>query len=342
MHRFKSAKPLLTKIRMPHDALCFVRPCALSLITTLAACSADTPTQAAATPSAVRQAVTGAAAAALGNDGRIQLSATPSAGGERELTAQEAVLFTDSWVRHYAPTIRSWLESTHGARLDMRSLTNCGRALYARSAFEPPPKSIPNVYRRVHGPWWLLTYCDADGLPSVSVAISAWATELSMLDGILHFPSVSGTEFVAIGIPLGQVGEYPSSPEAAILKATGQTGARVSEVPELITPLPTEGPPQLARWRVTLERPSSVHARSGDRETRELFFGPSAVGEQKTIESVASATQPSTFDLPWSPLPAPGERYKDYAARVLNRQIGKVLRRADAPVQLEPISSRED
>lgn len=315
---------------------------AMGLLALLVACSGDSPTAAAPTPSAVRLAVTGAAAAAIGPDGRLRLSQAPADVSERELTVDEALTFADSYLRYFAPMTRSWLEATHGAPLDLRSLKSCGRPLYARSAFEPPPQSIPSVYRRVHGPWWLLTYCDANGSPSVSVAISAWATDLTMVDGKLQFPKISGTEFVVVGIPVGHVGEYPSSPEAAILIAARETGTRISEVPELITPLPTEGPPQLARWRITLEGNALVKTSSGQRATRELFIGPSSVGGRQIVESIASLNQPSTFDLRWSPLPTIGEPYKDYIARSRTPQLGKVPRRADTPVSVEPIDARED
>src|SRR6266581_2561593 len=137
---------------------------ALGLLTVFIACSGESPTGARSmpTPTAVRAAVTGAAAEAIGPDGRIQL-ASPVAGGERELTAAEAVTFASAWTHDYAPMTRSWLERTRGAAINFKTLESCGRPFYARSAFGAPPQSIPAPYRRFHGPWWLVTFCDAAG-----------------------------------------------------------------------------------------------------------------------------------------------------------------------------------
>lgn len=55
-------------------------------------------------------------------------------------------------------------------------------------------------------------------------------------------------------------------------------GKRVVAVPELITPLPDNGPPQLARWRLALEPAGTVRASSGDRASTEVLVSPRAVG----------------------------------------------------------------
>lgn len=312
----------------------------LGLLTLLVACSNDSPTRALLTPSRLRAAVSGSAAAAIGADGRIQLAA-PTGGAERELTAVEAVAYASAWTRDYAPMTRSWLESTHGAAIDFKTLRTCERPLYARSALNAPPHSIPSPYRRIHGPWWLVTFCDAAGAPSVSIAISAWATELTLENGKLRFPRISGTELVAVGVPLGHVGEYPSAPEVAIEFAARQTGQRVSEVPELVTPLPTDGPPQLARWRVTLDGLATVRTRSGARAIKEVFVGPTQIGGKDVVASVAAQVQPAGIDLDWAPLPVVGERAAIHRARV-NRQIANISRRLDTPAQVEPISAPEN
>lgn len=304
------------------------------------ACSDDSPTRALPTPTALRAAVSGSAAAAIGPDGRIQLAA-PAGGAERELTPVQAVAFASAWTRDYAPMTRSWLERTHGAAIDFKALTSCGRALYARSALNAPPQNIPDPYRRIHGPWWLVTFCDAAGAPSVSVAVSAWANELTIQNGTLRFPKLAGTEFVAVGVPDGHVGEYPSAPEVAIELAARQTGKRISKVPELVTPLQTDGPPQLARWRLTLEGPSTVRTGSGERAINEVFVSPTHVGGRGVVTSAAAAVQPATVDLDWAPLPVVGEAYAAYRARA-SRQIAKITRRMDTPVRVESISAREN
>lgn len=320
--------------------ICGLAASALGLLAVFAACSDESPTRALPTASRLQAVVTGAAATALDQDGRIHLPA-PARGAERELTAVEAVTFASAWTRDYAPMTRSWLEDTHGAAIDFKTLTSCGRPLYARSAFNAPPQGIPGPYRRIHGPWWLVTFCDAARAPSVSIAVSAWATELTMESGKLRFPRVGGTELVAVGIPVGHVGEYPSAPEVAMEFAARQTGRRVSEVPELVTPLQTDGPPQLARWRVTLDGLARVRTGLGERAITEVFVGPRQVGGKEIVASVAAQVQSAAIDLDWAPLPVIGEQGAAYRARA-TRKIAKITRRRDTPAEVEPISAPEN
>lgn len=312
----------------------------LSLLTVFVACSGDSLTGArpgSSSPSAVRAAVTGPAADAIAPNGQIQLAAPPSGGEERELTAAEAVAFASAWTRDYAPMSRQWLEETHGGSINFQRLQACGRPLYARSGVKPAPNTVPEPFRRISGPWWLVTLCNA-GSPALSVAVSAWATDLTFVRGKLHFPLVSGSEVFGVGISAGHVGEYPISPEAAIEIAAAQTGKRVSGVPELITPLPRDGPPQLARWRMTLEAASLVHTNSGNRSTSELFVHPTRLGGREIVASVAMATQPDGDTLTFAPLPVPGERYTAFLARAIPQHV-VLSRRADTPLRVEPISS---
>ncbi len=311
--------------------------CGQVLVTVLAACSGESPTGARPmpTPSVLRASVTGFAAEAIGPNDQIQLA--EFSGEENELTASEAVNLASVWTRNYGPMTRGWLERTHGAAINFKTLKTCGRPLYARSAFNAPPQSIPSPFRRSHGPWWLVTFCD-DGSPSVSVAVSAWATELTVQAGMIRFPMVSGTEFVAIGIPLGHVGEYPMAPEMAIVMTAEQVGKRIAKVPELVTPLPTDGPPQLARWRLTLETPTMARTTSGQRATNEVFVGPTVVGERNIATSAAAPEQPVTIELNWIPVPHRGEAATAYTARAITQTI-ELLRRVDTPVRVEPISA---
>ncbi len=311
--------------------------CALVLVTALVACSGEPPTGAGPmlTPSALRASVTGLAAEAIGPNGQIRLAASPA--DEHELTASQALSFASAWTRDYAPMTRGWLERTHGAAIDFKTLRNCGRPLYARSAISPPPNSIPGPYRRVYGPWWLITFCDNAGFPTVSVAVSGW-TELTIHAGKLQFPRISGTDFVAVGVPLGHVGEYPMPPELAVQIASQQAGKRVAKVPDLVMPLPDDGPPQLARWRLTFENPVTARTKSTERTTDHVYVGPTVVGGPEVATSIAALLQPEAIDLHWTSVPRVGETRAAYFARATH-QTTKILRHADTPVRVERISA---
>jgi hypothetical protein len=288
------------------------------------------------TMSALRAAVTGPAADAIGPNGQIQLAAPP-VGGEHELTASEAVNLATAWTRERGPMTRGWLEQTHGAALAFNTLETCGRPLYARSAFNAPPANIPSPYRRAVGPWWLVTFCD-DGGPSLSVAVSAWATELTVESGKLRFPRMSGTEIFAVGVPVGHVGEYPMSPEMAVEMVAQQAGKRVTNVPELVIPLAADGPPQLARWRLALEGPTTVRTKSGTRATNEVFTGPTCVCGRELAISVAELQQPEAIDLNWRPAPQVGESEAAFSARSVAQTV-RILRHPGTPVRVESISA---
>lgn len=317
---------------------CAAAAFALVLVTGLVACSGEPPTgtRPMPTPYAVRAVVTGLAADAIGPTGQIQLA--PPAGEEHELTAAEAVNLASAWTRDYAPITRSWLERTHGATIDFKTLKSCGRPLYARSALSAPPETVPGPYRRIHGPWWLVTFCNNAGSPSVSVAVSAWATELTIQAGVLRIPSISGTEFVAVGIPAGHVGEYPMPPEAAIGLVAAQAQRRIANVPELITPLPADGPPQHARWRLTLEMPTTVRTESRTSATREILVGPTVVGVRSIATSIAAREQPTAIGLHWMPVPQVRESHAAYSARA-TIQTTNVPRRGDTSARVELISA---
>jgi hypothetical protein len=330
----------------PRTIICGLVVSALGLLGVLGACSEDSATAVTGVPptrAGLLASVTAAAEAAVGADGRMQLAAARAGGAERELTAAEAGRFASVYMRHFAPRIRGWLEKTHGAPINFMQLRSCGRPLYARSAFNPPPENISLPLRRVYGPWWLLTFCDGAGSPSVSLAVSAWATDLAIVNGRLRFPPISGAEFVAVGIPAGHVGEYPSAPEAAIELGARRTGRRVSRVPELVTPMQEDGPPQLARWRLTLEGPVALRTGSGARSTDEVFVSPASIRGRTVVTSVAAREQPAAVDFAWSPAPVIGEQFDAYRARArASLQVAKITRRADTPVRVEPITGRED
>lgn len=158
------------------------------------------------------QAVAGDAAAAI-TDGKFVLSA-PEASLAEQISVGHALALATAWSRQFGPLGRSWFEKDRGGSIRFDKLTPCGRPLFAVSGFYEPALDVLPSVRRAVGPWWLVTLCDG-GTPNLSVSVSAWATELRLEGGKIAFPPNSGAEFSAIGIPIGHVGEYPSSPERA-------------------------------------------------------------------------------------------------------------------------------
>jgi hypothetical protein len=286
----------------------------------------------------IAMSVSGAAASALDENGKFQLSAL-STSSLSEISASRASDVAEVWAHQFGPFLKGYLETQHGAPIRYAALVSCGRPLYARGAFIPPPEEIPAPYGRPYGSWWLVTLCESDGLPAVSLAVSALATELTVVDGQIRFPMVAGNEFFPVGIPMGSVGEFPASPEAAVALVAQQTGRRTTLVPELVMPVNTDGPPQAARWRLKLESAAQVRsAARGGLATSELFVGLRDVTSHALVQYVAAASQDSEVQLRWSPAPKPGELARDYAVRMdAELATTAVLRRPDVPTRFESV-----
>jgi hypothetical protein len=292
--------------------------------------------------SSLLHAVTSAVALRVDANGRFDLSTTSAGSQFPEITQAQANLLAATWLREFGPQTITYLQSQHGGPIDFKRLHQCGRTLYARSPFGAIPTDLPAPYRKPYGPWYLATFCDGGDVPTVSVAVSAWATDIQVNGARLAFPAQSGNEFFPMGIPSGTIGEFPSSPENAATLAA-QNGRLVAAVPELVMPINTIGPPQGARWHVTLDGPVSVHAASlGALDVRELFIGPPRVTRAGLARFVAQPTQPASVAVPWMVLTQPGEPFAVFKQGSGQINVGTIPRRADTPVAFDAVISPEE
>jgi hypothetical protein len=289
--------------------------------------------------SLVSRALTPEIAASLNSNGEF-VNAGASVGSQYpEISATQAAALALFWGHNIAPYFYRYLERGHGGPVDFKSLSVCGRTFYARTAISSVPSEIPEPYRRSYGPWFLTTLCDMNSAPAVSVAVSAWATDLAIQNGRLMRPHFSGNEFFGVGIPAGHVGEYPASPEtAAALAATG--GSLVSSIPELIMPLNTRGAPQSARWHVRLNEPVSLQSVSSSAVTAtELFIGPISVDQPALVAFVRAARQTPNVAVRWSPAPLPSEGGSKYFQRIQNQLTTSGLTiRQDVAVDFDAVT----
>jgi hypothetical protein len=188
------------------------------------------------------------------------------------------------------------------------------------------------------GSWWLITLC-AGREPQVSLAVSAEANELQIADGRLVFPFASGNEFFPIGIPTGNEGEYPLSPEAAIRSVASTRVQLVSRVPELVMPPRFNGFPQAARWRIHFESPVSVKLRSKDLLAQEVYIGRDGLDAANAIrEYVPSDEQPPAFTFHFAPPPTFKESRASYHGRLGSGLLQAIVnRQSDSPVNFDLI-----
>jgi hypothetical protein len=331
-----------TQLMVPH--LCRTRnntylAGALVVAALVAACSEQsTTTVRSVAPDHARliASLTPEAARSLDASGGFRLGTQTPNPAYPELTSQQTERLAALWPAQFGSMVRKNLEEGHGGPINFRSLNVCGRTLYAQSAFEPPPLDIPAPRRKPYGPWWFVTLCESQR-PTLSLAISAWATELTIVKDKILFPRVAGNEFFPLGIPAGHMGEFPLSPEEAVTIAANHVGRRVAAIPQLVMAAKTDGPPQAARWRLPLEMNGLVHGlRSGDVAVSELFVGSPDVRRDSYAVFIAAKDQPPTFDFPWIPLPEQGEARAQYNRRIASEtHFAKVRRLAGTPTKFE-------
>jgi hypothetical protein len=254
--------------------------------------------------------VTGAAAAALGPDGRFVLPGSRNP-GPLEITEASARAQAVAWARLVSriPTTGgsdwfapggSGLERDYGGKIPFARLRDCGRAIYAGGAYRPVADSLPRYLLNGFGSYWVVDLCSPAGDVPVVLAVAA-TSALVVSDGELQpAPPNSGNEFRSAAVPRGTAlaRVYPLAPEAVVGFAYRETGRRVSEVPVFVQrvagALPEPIYPQNGHWLVTLEAPvQGVGAVSGaEYDTREVaVFWAGGAGTDTTL-SVALRTQP--------------------------------------------------
>lgn len=229
-------------------------------------CTNDNPTLGPRTidaPSVKLSAVTAELARRLDADGHFVFAAPSALGVSPIIDEGRAKELATIYARQFAPFSIGTLEADRGGPIALATLAVCGRAFYAESPWITD--GLPPAVQRGFGPRWLVSLCAPDGTSQVNVAVSAHNTHLTVVKGEIRWPvakegDVFGGEFFSMGVPLA-ARELPVTPERAVEIAAALTGRRVTELPELIVPAHESGPPQAARWRLTLDLPVTIGAR---------------------------------------------------------------------------------
>ncbi len=283
--------------------------------------------------------VSPAVAARLDRDGQFQLPTPAPTDGYPEITSAQVTELATAWIKEFAPQIRPRLEQRHGSTINFHTLSICGRILYARSAYSTVPDVVPLPYRRPFGPWYFVTICDQGAVPTISLAVSAWATDLQVENGRIRFPSFGGGEFFAIGIPAGHHGEFPATPESVAALAA-RSGRIITSIPELVMQPTTAGPPQAARWHVSLDAPVSVRGvNSGLAQVKDLYIGLFHSDQNDLSEATPLPNQPAGADVRWLPPPSANETWAVYQQHMMDRTTTThIARRSDSPLAFDAIT----
>ncbi len=222
-------------------------------LTGVIACGGDQPIhpgEPRPTERPLSEVVTGPAAAS--DNGRFVLP-QPSNGGRGEIDAKQAEAFALAWRSSFGQWARGFLTKKRGGHaVDIDHLVICRQTLYAQSSFEAPPLELFDnpaagfIIRRF-GPQWLVSLCSPAGEFQVLLALPAYAHGMSIVDGKLSVEPIGGEWFTAEGVPPGARDELPT-PEAAARAAAAASGRKVTEIPQLLVPTPSEGLATRPRW----------------------------------------------------------------------------------------------
>jgi hypothetical protein len=235
---------------------------------------------------------------------RIPSTDRVSAAGRPIISEQLARELGETLARSIAGSVAEVIDHDRGGRIQYTALRTCGRAFYAESPLPDLPAEVPDYVRRTYGPWWLISMCDAMLTPVVSVAVSAYATNLSVADGRIKYPPIHGTEFQVAGIPT-RLGALPLPPEEAIREVGERSGTTLAEMPRLIAPLPQEGMPQMSRWRLVGSQSFRVTRKSNGLglATGDLFVRRRSFADDVGFETTSAA---SNLIIRWLPVPELG------------------------------------
>lgn len=225
----------------------------------------------------VRPYVTGAAAASLTAEGLFVLP-VPTAPAERPIiTPERARALAASYVLSFGPSAKRDWEEDRGRPIDISRLEVDPRVFYASSPYGLFPAGYHPAFTHGYGPWYLVRM-KVESTPVVHVAVAAYASQVEIdSEGYIRRPVERGMEFVSQGIPVDTTRPHlpgSLSPEAAVVRVGRLTGARVSEVPELLwTGLPLS--PASSLWKLTLDRTVRVRATKSGRvvEVGHLYVG---------------------------------------------------------------------
>jgi hypothetical protein len=236
-----------------------------------------------------------------------------------QITEATARQFAGISAHQFGPMLRGYLERGHGGPIDIAALRVCGRSYFVESPFKALPAEIAMPLKKQFGPWWIVGLCGASGSTQVSIAVSAYATDLWLEHGELRFPRIFGNEFKMVGVPASWDGAVPVSPEKAIVAAGKHSGRKVAAVPYLVGPDLNRAFPQAAAWRLALGS-AGAFTQSARNEGDVLYLGVSG-----TLIGIPGHDQPAR-------LLAPG-RSPAVAIRMPMPTTAAVLRAAGRPTE---------
>lgn len=289
--------------------------------------------------------VTGAAAAALGADGRftIEPPAIAPGGVPRDTAVAQAIEFA-AYVTNNV-LLRGVVEAGRGGYwTDPHLLSPCDRPpayvhpqLGALDVDSLPPVGR-DLFQRKFGGSWLVALCGTDGLPQMTVQVAVHGNALRFEDGAPRSPDPNLlAAFSPSGVPLNWPDALPVSAERAVRHVWDQFRVRIAGVPELLARgdvnpageyvLQSGSGRTCSRWRIVLEGPVAVKSGTTQdvRTTNELY--------------VSALTCSLADVVPVLQIPVPGQAtdaavsYTDFGA--VPPRVHRIVAAVTSPVRFD-------
>ncbi|MGH8527162.1 MAG: hypothetical protein ACREXY_24035, partial [Gammaproteobacteria bacterium] len=183
-----------------------------------------------------------------------------------------AIELAEAWRNTFAMNLVSAMEKDHGAPIDLQALTHDPRVLLAESPYDIDASS-PKPMRKAFSDYFLVNYKSGNGAIILSIAVSAIADDLEIVNGRLRFPKYFGNEFFMLAAPRDRPEGLPFSPERAAVIAHERFSGIVTNVPRLLIrgispPSRARGAPQYAIWSVPLQEQKNAG------RAVEVYLGP--------------------------------------------------------------------
>lgn len=243
-----------------------------------------------------------------------------------EIDARTANELARIWIRDYAKFTLTSFAIERGQSISLAGLGICGRAYHAKSPYAPQQDV---AVRKYFGSYWLVQICSAD-VPVISLAVSALNTDLEIREDTIRWPSVHGSDWYPVALPLGTK-EFPLSPEAAVGIVADSSGRRADQIPELVLAGPPYMP-QVARWRIHVEGNADIEElASGSRRSVPEIFVARTLRTQRLQILAATDSQPDHREV------------KSFGGGNPNRQedrVYRLTRRNEFPVSFVPAGIR--
>lgn len=258
---------------------------AICLMLSLTGCERMEPAvPATATSLNAREFVTGNALTDLDDKGLFKTAgkATTSVGISPNRAREVAIAYAE----RFGSGLQRSLFREHGGQINFAALEAADRVYLAQTPYERLDDSAPAGLKKRFGPYYMVHLFE-DGRPAIAAAVSV-ANEKLVEDehGIIRFFAMVGEDVRLYGLRPDQPIPFPISPEEAVEVAYRATGLRAAEVPDLVLePAPKSA--FFARWRVTLEKPTTLAGSDGQAYVRNQVY----VGFERKLAIGEAASQ---------------------------------------------------